>query len=291
MHPDYAQIVELFGLVPPEMDEAELEAELDGLSRDGEDAILLAEQSMREGDYGKAAEHFRKAIRFGDTEAGPTHVGLAASYEMLDQTPQAYRQYLIALRAKARNPEPYLGLADISRRSGRMRQSIEQLENAIWLEPTNAFYHVKLAEALRDFGFRKKAYSAIQNAVLLTPEDPFVHYWMGDLLLSMKDFEAALAAFRAAIELSPGDDHLYAKASVAFWGAGKANEAIKSIRLASDLAPDKMVYYGLLARFLLETGQREEAKAEQVRVEAMDRYDRDQLDRFLGEAGLTLASR
>jgi tetratricopeptide (TPR) repeat protein len=96
----------------------------------------------------------------------------------------------------------------------------------------------------------------------------------------------ALESLRAAIELSPGDDFLYLRAAVAFWGAGRHVEAIKSVRLASDLDPSKNLYHGLLGILLEESGQMEEAQQESERAKKMDRYDHDLLSRLMDELGI-----
>jgi tetratricopeptide (TPR) repeat protein len=72
---------------------------------------------------------------------------------------------------------------------------------------------------------------------------------------------------------------------VVFWRLGKYQEAIKAVRLASDLDPDKMFYRGLLQRLLLAEGLLEEAKLEDVSAKRMDRYDLDLLGRTLTEMG------
>jgi tetratricopeptide (TPR) repeat protein len=102
----------------------------------------------------------------------------------------------------------------------------------------------------------------------------------------MKRYEDALQSFRAAIELSPGDDFLYLRASVAFWMTGRKVEAIKAVRLASDLDIDKVLYAGMIEALLRANDQEDEADLEMDRADKMDRYDRDIVGRTLSEMGL-----
>jgi tetratricopeptide (TPR) repeat protein len=200
--------------------------------------------------------------------------------------PQALQQYLEALRVRSGAPEPHLAISQLYKRDGRWKDSIAELEVALKAEPNNAFYQMKVAELYRDTGYREQALIAIQAAVAENPSDSFYHYFMGDLLLEMERYKPALDAFRAAVELSPGDDHLFLRASIAFWRLKKPVEAIKSVRLASDLDPDKNIYYGVLELLLNESGQFDEAILEQKRAENMDRYDREQLRRLSLEFGI-----
>ena len=118
---------------------------------------------------------------------------------------------------------------------------------------------------------------------MVRPDEAFYHYWLGDQLAAMGEDEDALASLRAAIELSPGDDHLFLRAAVPFWRLGRRAEAVKSVRLASDLDPSKHLYHGLLGIMLEEMDLMDEARQESKRAEKMDSYDHELLSRLLAE--------
>ncbi len=284
MNPEHQRIIELFGLVPPSVETESEAEEHESVGRDSDESVDLGDQSLREGDFRGAVEHYQRALRQSDGHEAAPLIGMGSAYECMEDAPSALRQYLKAHELEQDNPEPYLGMSDIYMRQGKTWEAIQQLERAVELDPKNPFYHLKLAETLRQMHLPTRALRAIRQAVLCAPDQSFYHYWMGDLQIEMRLYEEALLSLRASIELSPGDDHLYAKAGVAFWGAGKRVEAIKAIRLASDLDPDKNVYYGILQRFLIENGQPVEAQAEAARAAKMDAYDRELLDRMLREA-------
>lgn len=273
----YEQIAELFGLQSPEGAAVHI-AETD---EEEATSIAKAEASMRQGDFAAAAKMYEKAIKENPADAAANRLSLAGAYECLENSPQALRQYELVLRQHQDDPEPYVGLSAIYKRHGRYRDGIKRMQDAIALDPKNAFLHFKLAELLRDMGFRKEAARAIQSAILFAPDDSFYHYWAGDLLTELGQFGEALGYLRAAIELSPGDDGLYARASVAFFGANRVADAIKSARLASDLDPNNPVYYSLLARYLASDGREEDAAKESERASAMDEFDTDRLNRLL----------
>ncbi|RYG49696.1 tetratricopeptide repeat protein [bacterium] len=239
-----------------------------------DESRALGEASLEDNNLESAVRHFRKAVEQsepGDTQA---MADLAGVLTASDQLPEAMRQYQKALKAK-QDPDPLIGISELYRRYGRFRDSLEPLQKAIELEPTNPYHHYKLAETLRDMGERRKALAAIQNAILVKPDESFYHYFAGDLLLSMDRIEESLPAFRAAVELSPGDDFLYLRTAVAFYRANKPVEAIKALRLASDLNPDEDLYLALLEQISDEpiTGRRPK----------LDRYDEDRLSRLMAE--------
>lgn len=106
------------------------------------------------------------------------------------------------------------------------------------------------------------------------------------MLIQLKQFDEALESFQAALELSPGDDYLYERTAIALWGAGRQNEAIKALRLASDLDPAKHLYHGMLYELLFEMELKDEAALEQPRANQMDPYDQERVRRMLIECGL-----
>jgi len=287
MDPTYKTIADLFAVAQPEDVEIE-ETDTPREGRTAEESDALGRQFLGDGNLEAALKHFRRAVEQRDPNDPTSMVNLAGALEYGDQAPQALRQYERALRLKADNVEPVVGVADLYKRYGRFRDAIEKLQLAVAKEPENAYLFMKLAETLREAGSKKQALIEAQNAVLIKPDESFYHYWIGDLMIEMGDYENALGSLRAAIELSPGDDHLYLRAAVAFWREGRHVEAIKSVRLASDLDPAKNLYHGLLGMMLEESGQLDEAKLESDRAKKMDRFDHDLLGRLLDEMGIEL---
>lgn len=282
MEPTYKVIADLFQVVQP----TEVQIRESGSKRHGdtaEESQSLGKQALGQGDVANAIRHFKEALAKSDADAVAIRIDLAGAYEYGEDYPQAYRQFERALRAQKDATEPIVGMADLYRRYGRFKDSIEKLEEAVKHDPGNAHLHIKLAQTLREARHRSKAVKAAQGAIAAQPDVGFYHYWLGDLLIEMECFDEALDSLRAAIELSPGDDYLYLRATVAFWRAGRPVEAIKALRLAGELDPEKDLYHGLLGILLDETGQLEEAALESERAERMDRYDHDMLGRLLDE--------
>lgn len=285
MDPSFKAIAELFSVPPPE----ELEIRRSKQKREGDSASEsdeLGRQSLNDGDFEAAIQHFKRAVEQRGEGDISSRIDLAGALEYSDQNPQALRQYELALRHQQDAAEPRAGISDLYKRYGRFRESIEKLEEAVQLEPANAYYHLKLAETLRDAGEPTRALDAAKSAVAAKPDAPFFHYWIGDLLIQLRRYDEALDSLRAAIEMSPGDDFLYLRAAVAFWGANRRPEAIKAVRLASDLDPSKHLYHGLLEVLLDEMGLTSEADLESERADQMDAFDQDSLRRLSVEMGL-----
>ena len=288
MNPSFQQIAELFQLSLPTGDAGIVPAERKTKGKNADESEQLGRQCLNDGDFEAAIKHFKLAVEQRGEPDANIELHLAAAYEYGDLAPQALRQYEKARKLKADEPEALVGLSDVYKRYGRFKDAIQNMEAAIALDPNNPFLHFKLAETFADMGENSRALLAAQRAIAAQPDNSFFHYWVGDLLIKMHQYPDALDSLRAAIEMSPGDDFLYLRASVAFWCADRKQEAVKAVRLASDLDPEKHVYHGLLEVLLEKMGLEEEADLESKRADQMDRYDHDTLERTLGEMGIEL---
>lgn len=280
MTPDFDLIRELFDLSPEGLDDGTQDRPRK-VGKDEQQSRDYGRKALTEGDYESAIAHFKRAVEQSDDKSPWALMDLGATYATQDNVPQAFRQFLKAKRIQ-KSGELMIGLAALQQQMGHQSEAIQSLRESVELEPESAYNHYKLAEALRRSGFRAQALDAAQVAVAQAPDQAFYHYWLGEFLLELGNYAEAQNALHAAIELSPGDDNLYFLASQAFWGQGKAQEAIRSIRLASDIETENLMYRGLLEVFLRKSGLSEEADQERDRIAGkMEEYDQASLNRVL----------
>ncbi|MBX3110493.1 MAG: tetratricopeptide repeat protein [Fimbriimonadaceae bacterium] len=277
----FRQIMDLFDLPGSDTPGEEV---AERVGRDAEQSKRFGRESMDAGQYQAAVEHFKRAVSQGATDEG-TRMDLAGAMETADMLPEAYYQYLKA-KDKASSGELTVALSAMYRRYGRLRDAVATLEESAREHPEDAYVQFRLADALRTNGYRKAALDAVQGAIAAAPDDAFYHYWAADLAYELKEFDQAAKSAQAAIELSPGDDHVLVLAGLALWGTDKRPEALRAVRLACDLDPDKPAYHGVLERLLRAAGHSEEADAELAKVGEMDAYDADTLARLLAPLGM-----
>jgi tetratricopeptide (TPR) repeat protein len=267
MSDTFKAIADLFGAFPTE---GLTEAMPTRMGHSADESDQLGRLSMESGNFSEAIFHFKHAINQHDPSDISSRLELAGAYETSDQFPQAFREYERVLAIQPECADARAGIAALKKRYGKFRESIDHLVKALEVDPTNAFMNFKLAETLRDAGAPKSAMEYAVNAVVAMPDNDYFHFW----------------SLRAAVELSPGDDYYYLRCVVPFWRIGKRAEAIKSVRLASDLDPTKNMYYGLLEELLRANDQIEEADLEVKRASEMDQYDQETVDKLLDEMGI-----
>ncbi len=277
-------INELFGLVDDDLRESKPTPAASKVGRDAEESSRLGEQCIEDGDFPAAIKHFKKAIEQTENPDAREHVNLGGAYDAADMEDEALAEYETALSRNDASADAQAGVSQILRRNAKFRDSIQSLVKAAEKDPKNPHYYFNLAEAYREIKEYKLATKAAEEAARLGGDDPFYWFWLADLLIDLRKFEDALRPMKEAVDRSPGDDHLYLRAGIAFWGAGKKAEAIKSLRLASELDPENALYLALVDLFAKHSG---EADSLPSKARTLDAYDQDRLNRiaqFLGIA-------
>lgn len=87
---------------------------------------------------------------------------------------------------------------------GRPAEAKKELDRALKLEPTNAYYWNNLAVTF----YQRKNYSAaikyFRKAIALDPDDASFHSSLGTVYMDTKEYSQAAVEYRRALELDPG---------------------------------------------------------------------------------------
>ena len=82
---------------------------------------------------------------------------------------EAEKEYLEVLKASGKDPDNWMGLANVYLREGRTVEALRAIDTAVRLDPTRADLHAARARVLRAAGERKPAQLEFQNALNLDP--------------------------------------------------------------------------------------------------------------------------
>jgi tetratricopeptide (TPR) repeat protein len=111
-----------------------------------------------------------------------------------------------AERATRETPDSsraWMILGSLARRAADLSRSVEALQRAIALDPTQKSYHNNLGIALLESGRAAEALDALDTAVRLDPWAFEAHYNSGLALVEMGSERAALRSFRRALRRDP----------------------------------------------------------------------------------------
>jgi TolB-like protein/Flp pilus assembly protein TadD len=177
----------------------------------------------------EAEEHFKRAIEL-DPNYAEAYVGLA-------------RAYMRQPRSTGRNIKEAVSL------------SRPLVDKAIELDPLSSDAYVELA------GFQvmdkkgKEAEKSIKRAIELNPSSAEAHAFYAQGLWIMGRHEEALARARIAADLDPQSADIQQELSKVLWSLARSEEAIAVIRDSIARNPGVPSNYGLLARWLKQTGR------------------------------------
>jgi protein O-mannosyl-transferase len=166
----------------------------------------------------------------------------------------------------------------------RPNDAIEQLRQAVKIEPRSGRAHYYLGVALQTIQRPDEAAREYQTSLALNERFNFAHLNLGTILLSRRQFADAQREFERAVELEPDDARAMANlAAVAFEG-GDSSKAIDYARRALRIDSSLSLCRRLLIVALQKEGRLEEAIEECRRlVEASpkDAQARSQLEQLL----------
>ncbi|MDB4930821.1 MAG: putative abductin-like protein, partial [Myxococcaceae bacterium] len=108
----------------------------------------------------------------------------------------------------------------------------------------------RVGELLLRLGARDEALRAFSEIVEGAPYDPAARERLGDLLLAYDWFDEAYAQYVTLRALRPGDPAVEVRVALAALGAGREDEALRTLRAASEGSGDATLALGL--RALLE---------------------------------------
>ena len=108
----------------------------------------------------------------------------------------------------------------------------------------------RVGELLLRLGARDEALRAFSEIVEGAPYDPSARERLGDLLLAFDWFDEAYAQYVTLRALRPGDAATEVRVALAALGAGREDEALRTLRAASETTGDAALSLGL--RALLE---------------------------------------
>ena len=165
-----------------------------------------------------------------------------------EQWGEAARFDTVAVALRPRSPGVHLNVGISLDRSGRPKEAIAALREAIRLKPDYAAAHHGLGNVLgRNPRFDMvlgrnprlgEAIAAIREAIRLRPNYAAAHQGLGVVLLKKRLPDEAIAAFREAIRLDP--DEAYARHGLgqALLFKGQVDEALAEYTRAIELKPN-----------------------------------------------------
>jgi len=164
-----------------------------------------------------------------------------------------------------RSPESFVNEAESLYKSGKLKQAIDQYQQAILANPKNPAIYIAMARVMIFNGQYEDARKAAEDALILNPDNSMAYAVKGWALNKLEDFLGAEGAVNKALEIDPNNALAYAYSAEILLDRGNPEDldaAIAKSRKAQELAPNLLETHRIRGYVLLTTQNYEEAIAE-----------------------------
>jgi Tfp pilus assembly protein PilF len=190
----------------------------------------------------------------------------------------AEREYHLGYDAAAAETPPnreemahaLVGLAGVAYSRGQPAQSLQLVEQALAVDPSNGDAHVSRGVALLALGRLDEAEKTFHEAHLLYPNDAIVTNGLGLIALSRNQPGDAVRYFSQVISIAPDYPDGYNNLGRAWVEQGQPEEALGFFRHALALAPDNAMFHANFGVALVRAGMMAESRSEFERALQID---------------------
>jgi tetratricopeptide (TPR) repeat protein len=211
-----------------------------------DDLYRRAQETLAQGDLGRAREQLEAARRLDDENAA-VHVLLGFTLGQQGDLPAAIHELerAIALRPDAPDAHYHLGVALWY--SGAKERAAAELRESVKLDPAAGESHAFLGTVLRERGDWAGARASLQRAIALLPPTAAVYIDLAVTYLGAGQFEHALGQLEAGLNVPPPSQ------PAPDWNGAAA--ALKAAATATDHTNQQRAEaYNLLGRLLGRAG-------------------------------------
>lgn len=188
--------------------------------------------------------------------------------ESLQDAIQAHRQgdfaraeaiYQRLLAADPRNAEALQLIGVIALQQQRHAEAVEQIAQAIAIQPGQASFHSNLGMALSGLGQHDQALASYNEALRLQPDYPEAFNNRGNTLRALQRLQEALASYDAAIRLKPDYAEAFNSRGIVLFELQRFEDALSSHDQALRLQPDHASAHFHLGNALRQLKRSDEA--------------------------------
>jgi Flp pilus assembly protein TadD len=156
------------------------------------------------------------------------HINLGNALLAAGLEPEAEAEFRAAIRLHAANLRPYVNLAILEQRRGRVLEAVQLFRHAHALAPTDARILSNLGSLLDDLDQPEEARQLLAQAVRLNPFLPEAWVNLGVLRAKSGELAAARNCFETALRLRPGHPEAARNLGVVLNQIGSAGAAAET---------------------------------------------------------------
>lgn len=171
-------------------------------------------------------------------EDAPSPLAAGKEHHRARRFAEAEAAYTRAIAADPGASEPRYLLGMLLVQTGRQKQALASLREAVRLTPDNPACLRALGHASLAAGEAAQAADAFGRWAALRPDLAEAHFGLGDALRALGRLPEAAQAYRRAVSADPKSPHARINLGITLQAAASYDEAVTVLREAGDLAPD-----------------------------------------------------
>ena len=248
-------------------------------------AQRVAALLSREGDYPRAVDVLKDAIKVRPKEAG-LYLQLSFIYaKYLKKADQALRYANQAIALDPKDFDAYQRLFETEMSMGNSVKAMQVLERAANIKSENPTFWIKLGKLFASVVFRsgtgpkpedlKRVNEFFRKAAERAGDDPVVLKDVADYFAASQQVQEAIPFYLKVLELQPDDSSIREKLASGFVLTNQREKATEMLQEIIKEHPEKYQAYDLLAQLMDENAralsrskQTDQAKAEFARAAA-----------------------
>ena len=208
----------------------------------------LGLELKQEGKLDEAVQEFKAAINL-QSDSPELYLALAQTLTEKQGSGGAKASARKAVALARDRPESNYDLAEALRLKGDLEAAEAQFRRVLEVDPRYPYAHRQLGLVLRQKGSYDAAAAELKEAAEADPQDAEARYYLGSVLLKLNDVEHAVENFTEALRLNPYDSATHIALAGALNRMGKAQDAQAEIVKAQAL--DKLAADAGQSRVLL----------------------------------------
>ncbi|MEJ2603858.1 MAG: tetratricopeptide repeat protein [Gammaproteobacteria bacterium] len=209
------------------------------------DTFLARYQLSRSPSWFKAAEEQCDKALALDSPADAVYVALGHLYRFSGQYDRAIKEFRTAIAIRPDSVEGYRGLGEAYESMEEIGLAEQAYRKAIEIQPRNAENHMALGHLLLLTDRPEEALPHLSYVAGSMPDNATPHNSLGVAYFMAGRIEDAIAAWRRSLEISPGRG-AYSNLASGYYYLGRFDEALPMYREAIAMTPDDHRLWGNL---------------------------------------------
>ena len=210
-----------------------------------------------DGQYGKAAENFSRALRL-DANCLSARVGLAEAWHCLGRRDEARQQAALVLQQHPDEAEAHIETALMLGRDGCYAEAVQHLLKAVAKEPDHPTAYQQLAACLALMGQHKLVIESCEQGLRVDPFNPTLHHSLAIAEAETGDMTNAVVHARLALALKPKWPEARGVLALALASLGQQDEAAAQYAQAIREKPnDAKLHYCYAATLAIQGDARQ----------------------------------